>query len=669
MFRAHRVQLLRAGVVVLSVAAGLLMSGCSEDDVEKSLGDASAASVEQAYDVDNDPLISEWVNLAGQTLVSQCRRQNLPYEFKVIDTGMVNAFAAPYGHIYVTSGFLKFAETEDEVWMVLGHEIGHVVNRDSIKSLKRGLIWSILNAVLTSQSETAGEITGIGLGLLSLRYSRIDEYEADDSGTLLCYRAGYDPHMGLRFFDRLMTKLEKGRPSSWEVYFMTHPPTERRIARQMKREELSEDDVESLVQIGHGYLRRACPSRAVTYLGRAAQIAPDLAQVQVELGDAYATRGDIERALESYQAALEVSPGNDHARVQLAALSDAQPWAPPGMSDTDREKAGRLLARADNAGRDIQDVHVNAVNYSNNMSDDLTHLRNQVKSINQRVIDLGDQQADLTKGLQRLVSRGGASVARATESVYVLDNINEDFQAIDGELNGLLAQCRRRLEAAQQGKGDPAELDAIRSALDELERGAATAQVAMSHVPETVEAVRRAQSAAANTTSLLEQLVRTEHGRDLVAERLRAAATHTTEQAVDALRAVRRARQRITKARGHALVARLNLLGAGAGPYLETVFDRQVAHFLMCPPRQVRALRAEGAGYGEAAVAIAAARSLGARPDHFLTRNGRDVSPVNLAASEGASVRNANVLLRFLAAAMEAERAAEQDDAGEAQQP
>ena len=117
----------------------------------------SAAAVEAAYDVDTDPLICEWINNAGQTLVSHSRRQHIPYEFKVIETDMVNAFAAPYGHIYMTQGFLDFAETEDEIWVVLGHEIGHVVNRDSIKSFKRSLLMNIIAAIIRSESNALGE--------------------------------------------------------------------------------------------------------------------------------------------------------------------------------------------------------------------------------------------------------------------------------------------------------------------------------------------------------------------------------------------------------------------------------------------------------------------------------------------------------------------------------
>lgn len=661
MLTTRRGHLLRAMVVVIfGASVALALTGCSEDDVEKELGRASSASVEAAYDVDTDPLISGWLNYVGQTMVSHCRRQNLPYEFKVIDTGMVNAFAAPYGHIYVTRGFLDFVGTEDEVWMVVGHEVGHVVNRDSIKSLKRTLIWSILNAILTSKSQTGGEIAGIGLGLLSLRYSRTDEYDADDSGTLLAYRAGYDPHMGVAFFDRLMTKLEKRRPSSWEVYFMTHPPTERRIARQMKRGELAEDDAEVLMQIGRGYMRRAHPARAVGFLSRAADLEPGLADVQTVLGDAYAARGEIDLAREHYQAALDASSGNTHAETQLAALAGTEPWSPPGMAEEDQERAGSLLARVDAVGADARAMRASAASYDEATSGDLLDLRGQVKGINSRLIDLGEQETDLTEGLKRLLVRGGASVARATESVYVLDSVSEDFEATQSEMDELVAQCRARLEAAQRGEGDPSELPALRSAVTELRRATGATQRAMEDAPATIQAVSKAQSSAANTTSLLEQLVRVRIGRDLVAERLRSSSRHTTQQAVQALQAVRRAKRQTTKARGHALVARLNLLGAGAGPYLEGVMDQQVSHFLMCPTQQVRALRADGVGYGEAAAAIAAGRSLGTRPSNFLIRDGKPVSPIVSAMSEGAALHNANVMLKFLAAAMAFEREADE---------
>lgn len=106
-------------------------------------------------------------------------------------------------------------------------------------------------------------------------------------------------------------------------------------------------------------------------------------------------------------------------------------------------------------------------------------------------------------------------------------------------------------------------------------------------------------------------------------------------------------------------MARLNLLGTQATPPLQALYDRQVAHLLLVPEAAVRAVRSSGLGYGEAAVAIAAARSLGADPARFVPAVAGDLSPVSAALESGAALGNANVLLKFLAHAMEIEREAQ----------
>ncbi len=132
--------------VCLCVALALT-SGC-DDKVEKQIGSLTASSVEKEYAVVSDPLISEWLNTAGQTMVGHSTRQSIPYSFKVIDTDMVNAFAAPYGYIYVTTGLLDFADTEDEIWGVVGHEIGHVVHRHGMSQAKKSFLYNIGLAIL-----------------------------------------------------------------------------------------------------------------------------------------------------------------------------------------------------------------------------------------------------------------------------------------------------------------------------------------------------------------------------------------------------------------------------------------------------------------------------------------------------------------------------------------
>ncbi|MEA3403345.1 MAG: M48 family metalloprotease [Armatimonadota bacterium] len=639
------------------LAAGLMLVGAGcEDDVEEALGEASAASIEAAYDVDHDPLMNEWLNHAGQTIVAQSRRQTIPYEFKVIETDLVNAFAAPYGHIYLTRGFMDFCESEDEVWMVLAHEVGHVVHRDSIKSFKQSLLMGILTQVIKGESRTVGDVVGIGLGLLSLRYSRDDEYEADDAGTLLCYRAGYDPHKGLDFYHRLMTKLQKHRPSRFEVYFMTHPRTDDRIKRQLKREELSTEDAEVLMRIARGYMTRGQPARAAQMLREALTVAPESAALHSLLGDAYAARGELGLARAHYKTAREQEPDSRYVRARLAALDDAPMPATEGVGPPGRQKAGELLAELSEVRALSESSRASATRYAQKTREQIGDLVSTVKGINERLLDLADYEGDVTEATQELLVRGNAAISRATEPIYVLEAVNEGLEDMGAEIGGLLTKCEGRLEAARAGEGNPEDIPALQTAVRELRRGSATLELAMAEAPNTVGDVRAAQSSARGVASLMERMVREDDPESLAADQLRNAASHTQKLGSDALQAVNRARRQSVKARSHALLARLNLLGTQATPYEQRLFDRQIAHLLLVPEAQVRAVRAAGAGYGETAMSIAAAKSLRADPGQHMPTVAAGVSPVGSAMEQGAAIANANVLMKFLADRMQSER-------------
>lgn len=640
--------LLAAGAVLMVLAAG-----CGEKDVEKALGQLSAASIESAYDVDGDPLINEWLTNAGHTLVAHSRRQSIPYDFKVIRTDLVNAFAAPYGHVYLTAGLFDFCESEDEVWVVLGHEVGHVVARDSIHSLKRSLLWGILTQIISGESETIGDVVGIGLGLLSLRYSRVDEYEADDAGTVLAWRAGYDPHAGLTFFRRLMTDIQKRRPASWEIYFMTHPPTGRRIERQRRRPELDPTRADTAMQIARGYLRRGQPAMAIQRLAELEATDSSAPELQTLLGDAYASRGEYDLARRHFELA-----GTNYARRRLALLADATPPVLAGIDASGRSRAGELVAALDEVETLATQAQTTQAAYAARTERDVTGLVQGVTRINERLLDLADTEKQISRSTQELVVRGNAAVSRATEPVYALEAVNRDLQEVGAEMAAIAAECRAALAQARAGVGNPEDVDALRSALAELKRGAATLKLAADEAPETVAQVKAARSGADEVVGLMELVVMRDDPDDLAREQLRVAAERTQRLGIDALQAVNRARRQSIKARGHALVARLNLLGTQATPALQALYDRQVAHFLLVPEAAVRAVRRAGAGYGEAAMAIAAARSLGTDPAQFVPAVAGGISPVGVAIESGAAVGNADVLLKFLAHAMATEREA-----------
>ncbi|MGD9496967.1 MAG: M48 family metalloprotease [Armatimonadota bacterium] len=642
-------------VAVLAAAVTLMLmgAGCGEEDVEQALGQATVASIESGYDIDGDPLINQWVSLAGQTLVSHSRRQSIPYRFQVIETDMVNAFAVPYGHIYVTQGLLDFAQTEDEVWVVLGHEIGHVVARHSIHSLKRSLLWGILTQIIRGESQTLGDVVGIGLGLLSLRYSRVDEYEADDAGTLLAYRAGYDPHAGITFFKRLMTEIEKRRPASWEVYFMSHPPTEQRIQRQLKRAELDATRAETLVQIGRGYLLRGQTARAERYLAQAIQVAPDADVAASLLGDALAARGEYVLARAHYAAA-----NSDYAARRLAALAALPPPTLAGIDADGQARAAELLTQVAGARASMAQTRASAEKYRAQTRSDLQGLIDGAKNIHGRLIDLADLEADLAEETEKLVMQANSAIARAVEPVYALEKVNKSLDELGPGVEELLGECETALRAAQAGRGNPQDVPALGRAIAELKLASATLDMAMAEAARTIEQVRTAQSAADDLTGLMELTVQRKEPDRLLADQLRTATHNTQQLGVDALQAAKKARREAVKAQGHALVARLNLLGTAATPQLQALYDRQIAHLLLVPEAAVRALRAQGVGYGEAAMSIASGQSVGTDPGRFLSGVTQAAGLVGAAEQAGAALENANVLLKFLAAAMAAEREA-----------
>ncbi|MFP3904489.1 MAG: M48 family metalloprotease, partial [Armatimonadota bacterium] len=309
-------------LAVMGILSLLLVVGCDEDDVEKSLGSQTARAVEQQYDLSTDPLLNEWVSNMGHMMVAHSNRQQIPYEFKVIDTDQVNAFAAPYGHIYFLRGLLELSESEDEVWFVAGHEITHIVKRDSIKSVKKNILYGLGAALVGGKDETMGDIVGLGAGLLLLHYSRDDERDADDGGCDLCYKAGYDPHGAIGFFDKLEELNKRGRPSSLEHLLLTHPPTPDRRARQLARDYFDGDNAEAQMHIARGYERRHQYGHAAKLFNTALDTAPDNTTARLGLADCYSAVGKLDEAREQYQSVLQKNSRNPYAARRLAALPD-----------------------------------------------------------------------------------------------------------------------------------------------------------------------------------------------------------------------------------------------------------------------------------------------------------------------------------------------------------
>jgi predicted Zn-dependent protease len=175
----------------------------------------------------------DWLSARAQLqrivddMATQLPSREFPYRVVVVDDPAANAAAVPGGAILVYSGLLEQAESENEVAMVLGHELAHHAHRDHLEGLGRRLVLAaVVNAVFGGNTglNVLGEAGAQGL---ALKMSRDDERAADRLGLVLVH--GRYGHVGgvLDFFRRA-GDLPGGRAATW---FTTHPLSSDRIER------------------------------------------------------------------------------------------------------------------------------------------------------------------------------------------------------------------------------------------------------------------------------------------------------------------------------------------------------------------------------------------------------------------------------------------------------
>jgi len=162
------------------------------------------------------------------------RAREWKWEVNLIGSSQINAFCMPGGKIAFYSGILTQLQlTDDEVAMVMGHEIAHALREHARERMGKA---AATNGLATIGSTVASVFFGVspnvtdfvakqGANLLNLKFSRDDETEADLVGMEIAARAGYDPRSGVSLWQK-MSEANKGAPPQW---LSTHPSGNTRI--------------------------------------------------------------------------------------------------------------------------------------------------------------------------------------------------------------------------------------------------------------------------------------------------------------------------------------------------------------------------------------------------------------------------------------------------------
>jgi predicted Zn-dependent protease len=197
---------------------------------EVEIGKEVVKEVESTEKVLNNSYVQNYVNTIGQKVAKVSDRKDVRYVFKVLDSEEINAFACPGGFIYIYKGLLQTMDNEAQLAAVLGHEIGHVVARHSIKRLQAVYGYSLVMelALGPKMGKTARAVADASAGLILQGYGRENEYEADNYGILYERKAGYNPNGMIQLFQKFKA-MEGKPPNAFEKLLASHPPASDRI--------------------------------------------------------------------------------------------------------------------------------------------------------------------------------------------------------------------------------------------------------------------------------------------------------------------------------------------------------------------------------------------------------------------------------------------------------
>ena len=223
-----------AGCAVNPVTGKRELSLISESQ-EIRMGQEGAQSVRNSIGLYPDPDLQGYVAELGETLARSSERPNLPWSFQVVNDPVVNAFALPGGSIFLTRGILTHFTSEAELVSVLGHEIGHVTAKHSVRQISRAQLATLglgVGMILTPNLDVLHQVAGSGLQVLFLKFGRGDESQSDELGFTYMVNAGYDPREATDIFETLGRLSGGGRLPEWQS---THPSPENRAAKSEER--------------------------------------------------------------------------------------------------------------------------------------------------------------------------------------------------------------------------------------------------------------------------------------------------------------------------------------------------------------------------------------------------------------------------------------------------
>lgn len=232
------------------VSTFLLLDSCAKNPVtgkrdlmllsesqEIAMGKQSDPDIIKFFGLYDDKNLQKFIEEKGQQMAAISHRSNLKFEFKIVDSPVVNAFAVPGGYVYFTRGIMAYFNNEAEFAGVLGHEIGHITARHSAKQYSNAMLAQIglvAGMALSPEFAQFADLAQSGIGLLFLKFGRDAESQSDKLGVEYSTKINYDAHEMAGFFQTLDRLQSQGGGEEVPTFLSTHPDPADREAKVAK---------------------------------------------------------------------------------------------------------------------------------------------------------------------------------------------------------------------------------------------------------------------------------------------------------------------------------------------------------------------------------------------------------------------------------------------------
>ena len=349
--------------VLVSITITFFLSGCGINPVtnkselqlvstsdEVAIGEKNymSARQQQGGDYIIDPALTAYMQGVGHKLAAAADR-NLPYEFVVLNDSIPNAWAMPGGKIAFNRGLLYELNSEAELAAVLSHEIVHAAARHGAQSIEIGMLLQsavAVTGIASKDSQYSNMIAGgaqLGSKLISHKFGRDDESEADQYGMIYMQRAGYDPRAAVTLQETFVRLSNGGTSNFLDGLFASHPPSAERVAaNKATLAELGEGGEwgREIYALKVGKLKASKPAyqdydagkqalakgdikNAGELASKARKAEPREARFEELLGDVAMSQKNADKALTHYRKAIEMQPEYFHPYVKGGLALDS----------------------------------------------------------------------------------------------------------------------------------------------------------------------------------------------------------------------------------------------------------------------------------------------------------------------------------------------------------